>query len=90
MPNEHAVRRMLKNHLVDVEVAHRNSVSAEKQILELAESRAEVVEREIERLRPLSLADDAAGDRYMELVNERGRLANVMALARRHLGKGWD
>ena len=90
MPNEHAVRRMLKNHLVDVEIAHRHSVAAEKQILELAESRAEVVEREIERVRPLALADNQAGDRYMALVHERGRLANVIALAQRHLAEGWS
>jgi len=59
--------------------------AAERRILDAAEHRREVVHGEIAKLRPRALIDDATGERYQDLVLERGRLDIVIANARARL-----
>lgn len=61
--------------------------AAERKILASAEKRLAVVQAQIDRARPgVEAAPDAAQDRYLELVRERGQLHQVIARARQTLG----
>lgn len=60
---------------------------AEHRILEQAQRRHAEVLAAIERARPgVDAAPEAAQDRYMDLVKERGQLETVIAKARAALG----
>lgn len=61
--------------------------AAERKILAAAEHRMESVLADLKTLRPRVMTDPAAGDRYSELVMERGHLAQVIAQARQELGQ---
>lgn len=58
---------------------------AERRILEAAMARLEAVDADIDRLRGRALLDEHAGQQYSALIEERGRLALVIARAREHL-----
>lgn len=71
------------------ELAHlaTKTEAAERSILSSAESRLAVVQSQIDRARVgVESAPDAAQDRYLELVRERGQLHQVIARARDALG----
>jgi hypothetical protein len=59
---------------------------AEHTILASAQDRLEAVTRDLETLRPRVNLDQGAADRYMELTQERGTLATVIAQAQHHVG----
>ena len=61
--------------------------AAERRILELAEKRREEVHAAIERTRPgVECAPDSSQDRYLALIEERGKLDTVISRAREALG----
>lgn len=61
--------------------------AAERRILESAQNRLEEVQAQIDRARPgVESAPEAAQDRYLELVRERGQLQQVIARAQQALG----
>ena len=60
----------------------------ERRILERAQARLDQVNAMIERQRPgVEAAPDAAQDRYLSLVEERGQIQMVIAKARQALSK---
>lgn len=73
-------------------LAHLGGVAArtsdtERRILAAAEERLGVVDKTLASLRPRTLTDPAAGDRYRDLTTERGQLVTVIASAREALGQ---
>lgn len=60
---------------------------AERRILGQAQQRLDLVNEMLERQRPgVEGAPDAAQDRYLDLVQERGQLQMVIAKAKHSLG----
>lgn len=75
-----------RTHLGELAALAQKTEAAERRILAAAEQRLEAVQAEIEKARPgVEAADDAAQDRYLELVTERGKLHTVIAKARQAL-----
>ena len=61
--------------------------AAERRILERAEQRREEVQAAIDRARTgVECAPDSSQDRYLALIEERGRLDTVISRAREALG----
>lgn len=76
-----------RTHLGQLHGLAAKTEQAERNILAAAEQRHGVVVAEIERARPgIEGADDAAQQRYTDLIAERGQLEVVMAKARQALG----
>lgn len=65
----------------------RRTELAERAILAAALDRAEKVDADLLKLRPRVHTDPAAADQYQELILEKGKLATVIAQARKHLGE---
>ncbi|NCC29923.1 MAG: hypothetical protein EOM22_17705 [Gammaproteobacteria bacterium] len=59
--------------------------AAERRILDAAEHRRDAVQGLLAKLKPRALLDDASGERYQDLILERGRLDIVIANARARL-----
>ncbi len=60
--------------------------AAERRILSAAKERLDAVQADIESLRPgLEAAADSQQDRYLELIEERGKLNTVIARAEKAL-----
>lgn len=65
----------------------RQCEDMDRRILSMAEQRLEQINGQISEARVDALTgDDAAKDRYADLVEERGRLNQVIATARAALG----
>lgn len=60
--------------------------AAERQILARATERLEEVQSELTKAGPDAMT--GGGDKYMQLIAERGQLQQVIAQARQHLGPG--
>jgi len=76
-----------RTHLGRLHGLAAKTEAAERRILERAEARIEEVNGLIDRARPgAEVAPDAAQDRYLALVEERGQLNTVIAKARQVLG----
>ncbi len=88
MSDEQKTRSALHAQLLDIERQHRASIETEKRILESAEDRLTHVQKQLESLRPQVLLDDAAADRYQELILERGQLHQTIAMAKHALRAG--
>lgn len=73
--------------LVHLQGLDAKTAAEERRILDAAVDRLKRVEADIAQLRPRALTDDAAADRYTDLVAERGDLAMVIAQARMVLGE---
>lgn len=59
----------------------------ERRILDIAERRLSEIERQISDARGAAMAgDDAAKDKYTDMIEERGRLNQVIARAKTVLG----
>lgn len=82
-------RTRLHTQLLNVEHAHQAAVASERQILAAAQDRLQHVQAELAILRRRALADPESGDRYLELIQERGQLQQTVALAEHHLKNGW-
>lgn len=84
------MKRHIENtraHLGELNGLAEKTETAERGILQRAEARLEQVNAMIERQRPgVEAAPDASQDRYLALVEERGRLEIVVAKARQALG----
>lgn len=65
-------------------MAHQNE-AMERQILERAEALLKEVEAKIE---PARAASTSKPDEYTDLIEERGRLHQVIAMARKNLSAG--
>lgn len=75
-----------RTHLGELAGLSAKTEAAERRILEGAEKRLAEVQSAIERARPgLEGAPDAAQQRYLDLVAERGQLNTVIARARKAL-----
>lgn len=83
MKPEH--HKAIHNRLTRLATLSAKTDAAERRILESAEHRREAVQKQIAQLRPRALLDDAAGERYQDLILERGRLDIVIANARARL-----
>lgn len=71
-------------HLGELAAMSRQTQEAERRILERAEALLEQVQADLTAARAAALT---GGDsHYMDLVAERGRLQQVIAQARHHLG----
>lgn len=66
----------------------RQTQDAEKQILARATERLEQVQTELKDAGAAALT--GGGEKYMELIAERGQLQQVIAQARQHLGASGD
>jgi hypothetical protein len=76
-----------REHLGELDSMAKQTEASERGILQRAEARLEQVDAMIERQRPgVEAAPDASQDRYVALVEERGRLHVVIAKARQALG----
>jgi len=74
-----------RRRLVHLAALEAKTAETERAILTAAEHRQDQVLAELDQLRPRALADGRAGDRYLELTEERGKLAQVIAKARQAL-----
>lgn len=85
------MKRHLSNtraHLGELHGLAGKTEASERGILQRAEARLEQVNAMIERQRPgVEAAPDAAQDRYVSLVEERGQLQTVIAKSRHALGQ---
>jgi hypothetical protein len=61
--------------------------AAEKRILSIAQARSEVVRKRIEDVKPIAPSDDALGQEYMELIQERAHLELVIRLAEKRIAE---
>lgn len=76
----------VRNNLGDLGVLADKTEKAERAILKRAEARLQEVSTLIERAQPgVEASDDAAQQRYLDLVTERGQLHTVIAKARQAL-----
>jgi 4-diphosphocytidyl-2C-methyl-D-erythritol kinase len=64
-------------------MAHQTQ-EAERKILARAEEQLDKVQADLKAASKAAMT--GGGDKYMELVTERGRLQQVIASARKHLG----
>ena len=72
-----------RRHLGELAAMSHQTEAMERQILERAEKHLAKIEGEIDQARiDAVVGDDAAKDRYTEMVMERGRLHQVIAQAR--------
>lgn len=75
-----------RGQLSELDALARKTAADEHRILERASSRFDEVTAMIERQRPgVEGASDDAQSRYLDLVEERGQLQNVIAKAKRSL-----
>lgn len=75
-----------RQHLGELHDLAAETERSERSILARAEKRHATVLAQLERQRPgIEGANDAAQDRYTELVKERGELEMVIAKARKTL-----
>lgn len=73
-------------HLGELDGLAKKTEASERGILQRATARLEQVEAMIERQRPgVEAAPDSAQDRYVTLVEERGRLQIVIAKSKEAL-----
>lgn len=75
----------LRRRLAEIGGLSRQTDEAERRILAAAQARNLDVKAEIEALAPRIELDEAAAQRYLDLIEERGRLATIMAAARSHV-----
>lgn len=79
--------KKIHTHLGELAGLSAKTEAAERRILSSAEARLEEVQAQIDRARAgVEAAPDAAQDRYLELVRERGELHQVIAKAQQALG----
>lgn len=74
-----------KRRLVHLSGIGERTVAAERSILIAAEQRQRVVEKDLAGLADRVLTDHDAAERYVTLVQERGRLRLVIASSREAL-----
>ena len=72
--------------LGDLAVMAGQTEAAERKILARATERLDEVQAELAKAGPDAMT--GGGDKYMQLVAERGQLHQVIAQARQHLGPG--
>ena len=90
MTTEHQARTTLHTQLLNVERAHQSAVASERRILVAAQNRLQQVQTDLAALKPRAVLDDTVGQRYLALIQERGQLQQVIAMAEHHLKNGWD
>ena len=76
-----------KRRLCHLAGLSQKTVEAERGILAAAGERRAAVQADLDRLQPRVNTDAAAGDQYMALTAERGRLDTMIGHARRVLGE---
>lgn len=89
--SESDIRAALHRQIAAVERTHQAVVASERRILAAARDRLARVQTELAGLAPsAALLDDPTADRYLALIQERGRLEQTIALAEHHLKNGWE
>jgi hypothetical protein len=86
-------RRTLHTDACRTRLAHLGGLAAkthqaERKLLEAATNRMAAVAADLDTLRPRVNVDQGAADRYMELTEEWGTLATVIAQAQHHTQEG--
>ena len=74
--------------LQEVATRERGVLATERRILAAAERRLAAVQQAIETTAKTAVADPGSGERYLQLVLERGRLQQIIAQAEQRLGTG--
>lgn len=83
-----ALANKARAHLGELAGLASKTEAAERRILETAEKRLGIVQGDIEAAQPgIESADEAAQDRYLASVTERGQLHIVIAKARQALAQ---
>jgi len=70
--------KTLKRRLVDLSLLERESQATAKKIKQAASDRLDIVNSNLDKLRPRTIQNQEAANRYQALVNERGRLHIVL------------
>jgi uncharacterized protein involved in exopolysaccharide biosynthesis len=78
-------RQGIHTMIAETDRRHRQAIDTHRKLLVAAEARETAIEREIEEIRGKVLADPAASERYLKLMQERGRLQRTIESARRVL-----
>ena len=77
-----------RRHLAELAAMANKVEQAERNILDLAEKALERCQADITRLRPAAMAPGAPeADEYQQAVLDRGKLQQVIAQARKLLGR---
>ncbi len=76
----------LRKRLGDLSGLEAQTEAVERKILEASRDRLDVVQADLDRLRPRVALDDGAAGAYEKLIIERGRLNTVVANALAVLG----
>lgn len=76
----------LHRAIARVETGHRDAIETERNILKAARQRLDEVLDIIRQTAKKAGHDEAASDRYQQLLVERGRLNVVIARAERRIG----
>ncbi len=71
----------LKHKLADLSRLGAVTDATDKAIVSAARERLERVNKDIEKLRPRALTDEAVAEHYQALILERGKLHQVMGKA---------
>ena len=90
MPQEAHARQAFHTQLLDIDAQYRAAVDSEQRILSAAQDRLSKVQQHLKTVRPQAVIDQDAGERYLDLILERGQLQQVIALAEHHLKHGWE
>ncbi len=75
----------MKKLLGDLAALSAKTKAAEQRILDRALARDGEVSAKLDELRPQAMFDDAVAKEYQSLVLERGKLAQVIGLAKQRL-----
>jgi hypothetical protein len=74
----------------DLSALSAKTETSEKKILSTAVARMEVVRKRIEELRPMAVTDDELGHEYLDLIQERAHLEDVIRLGHKRVGANAD
>jgi hypothetical protein len=78
-------RRGIHRMIVETDRKHREAIDTHKKILVAAEAREAEIMKEIDEVRWTVLVDKEKSERYMKLLQERGRVQRTIESARRTL-----
>lgn len=76
----------MKQLLGDLSALSSRTRAAEQRIHDRAIERDGEVSAKLDELRPTAMFDDGVAQEYQTLVMERAKLAQVVGLAKKHLG----
>lgn len=75
---QHPAMARLQRQLADTMVLQRQAAKQNEAIAQGARARLQQVQQRLQTLRPRAIAEETAGEEYLELVRERGALARTL------------